>query len=631
MKIISFITVLFFLIANFVLPQNNTLYVPTNFQKAYKNGTRSYDGKPGPNYWQNKSKYKIKAELEPKTRKLSGEESITYFNNSPDTLKQIILRLFPDIYRKGNARDFEGDPDVITNGVEIEKLSVSGNEIKMKGEKHSPKRAVTNLFIPLEKYLPPKSQIELKVKWNYIIPDKAQIRTGAYDSTSFFVGYWYPQVAVYDDIDGWDTENYTGHTETYNDFSDYEVEILVPKGFLLWSTGVLQNPEEVYSQNIFEKYKKAFQSDEVLGVVEKKDYEKGIVTADKEKLTYKVIAENVTDFAFAASDHYLWDASSLVVDKVTGRRAFISSAYNISTNDFSTVAEVARKSIESFSTELPGIPYPYPVMTVFNGRGGMDFPMMCNNSAVRELNGTVHLTSHEIFHTYFPFYMGTNERKHAWIDEGFATMIPFDFQAENAPGYDPRSRNAQSYAEFAGLDTDIPPMVPSHQLKGASYRTASYRRPGAAFEFLRNFLGDEVFIKALHEFMYRWSGKHPAPYDFFFTFNEVTGEDLSWYWKPWFFETNYPDLSIENLKQENGNYECIVKNIGGMPVPVILKTYNDDGTSETVFNQSARIWKEGLKETTISFVSNKKIARVELGTTQIPDTDKTNNQLIIEK
>lgn len=631
MKTISFITILFILIANVVFTQNNTLYVPLNFQQAYKKGTRLYDGKPGPNYWQNKSKYKIRAELEPKTRKLSGVESITYYNNSPDTLKQIILRLFPDIYRKGNARDFEGDPDVITNGVEIEKLSVSGNEVNMKSGMLSPKREVTNLFIPLEKHLPPKAEIELKVDWNYIIPDKAQIRTGAYDSTSFFVAYWYPQVAVYEDIDGWDTENYTGHTETYNDFGDYEVEISVPKGFLLWSTGVLQNPEEVYSKNIFEKYKKALQSEEVMGVVEKKDYEKGIVTADKEKLKYKITAENVTDFAFATSDHYLWDASSLVVDKVTGRRAFISAAYNISTNDFSTVVEVARKSIESFSTHLPGIPYPYPVMTVFNGRGGMEFPMMCNDSAIPELPGTVHLTSHEIFHTYFPFYMGINERKYAWMDEGFATMIPFDFQTENAPGYDPRSRNAQSYSEYAGLDTDIPPMVPSHQLRGASYRTASYRRPGAAFEFLRNFLGDEVFIKALHEFMYRWNGKHPTPYDLFFTFNQTAGEDLSWYWKPWFFETKYPDLSIENLKQENGKYECIVKNIGGMPVPVILKAYYEDGTNEIVFNQSAKIWKDVLKETTISFESNKIVTKVELGTTQIPDTDNSNNKLTIEQ
>jgi hypothetical protein len=618
-----FLLSIFLLFVSTALPQTNLL--PLNFKNAYKNGTRSLDGMPGKNYWQNKSDYKIKAKLDPKSRSLTGSEEIVYFNESPDTLKQIVLRIYQDIYRKGNARDFSMNAAAVNDGTEIKKVVVNGTELKLSGDKYSPIRDVTNLFLPLEKFLAPKEKINLELEWSIIIPNKSQVRMGAYDSTSFFVAYWYPQVAVYDDIDGWDMLNYTGQTEMYNDFNNYEVEISVPKGFLLWSTGVLQNPEEVFSQNILEKFNNANQSDSIINIIENKDYENGTVTSDKENLTYKIKADYVPDFAFATSDHYLWDASSLVVDKSTGRRAFISAAYNKSTKDFATVADVARKSIESFSTHMPGVPYPYPCMTVFNGEGGMEFPMMCNDSAVPELWGTVHLTSHEISHTYFPFYMGINERKYAWMDEGWATMLPFDFQTENAPGYDPRSRNAQSYSDFAGDDTDLPMMVPSHQLRGASYRTASYRRPGAAYDFLRQMLGDQKFKSALHEYMKRWNGKHPVPYDFFFTFNNVLGEDLSWYWKPWFFENKYPDLSIDDLKLESGMIKLKIKNIGGIPLPVILKAYYQDGTNENVFNKNADVWKNSADVINVNFAPSKKVIKVELGTNQIPDADNSGN------
>jgi hypothetical protein len=605
--------------------QNVTLHIPTNFQNSFKKGIRSFDGKPGINYWQNKANYKIKARLEPKTRTLSGEETVTYFNNSPDTLKQIVLRLYQDICKKGGARDFSLDPLDISNGTQIKKLLVEGNELEINEDKNSSNITGTNLFIPLKKQLVPKAKIEISLEWSFVIPSKAPVRMGTYDSSSFFIAYWYPQVAVYDDIDGWDVLDYTGQTEMYNDFNNYEVEISVPRGFLLWSTGVLQNPEEVFSKNILAKYNSVLQSEKIINVVDSVDLASGNTTSENEMLVYKIKAENVPDFVFSTSDHYLWDASTLVVDKKTGRKSFISAVYNKNNKYFSNVAEVAAKSIENFSTHMPAVPYPYPVMTVFNGQGGMEFPMMCNNSAVPDLRGTVHLTSHEICHTYFPFYMGTNERKYAWMDEGWAIMLPFDFQTENAPGYDPRSRNSQSYSDFAGKDTDVPLIIPSYNLKSPSYRTASYRRPGVAYEFLRQFLGDEIFLKALHEYVNRWNGKHPVPYDFFFTFDNVIGENLDWFWKPWFFENKYPDLSIENTKQENGSVKCGIKNIGGLPLPIILKAYFEDGSSEIIFEKNASVWKTLNDTVEVNISQNKKIVKLELGSTQIPDVDNSNN------
>ena len=606
------------------LAQKSSLPIPLNIQRAIDKGTRALDGRPGPNYWQNSSDYKIKAELESKTRMITGDETIIYYNNSPDTLKQLVVKLLPDLYRKGNSRDFEISPNDLTDGVQSRGIFVNGEEVKTEGSKNSVRREGTNLFIPLQKPISPKSKTELKFVWSFTLPKESNVRMGTYDSTSFFVAYWFPQVAVYDDIDGWDVVNYTGQTETYNDFSNYEVEITVPKNFIVWGTGLLQNPEEVLAKEIFERYKNAYSSDAVMKIVEQNDFQKGVVTSDKEKLTYKFKADYVPDFVFATSDHYLWDGSSLIVDKKTGRRTFIDAAYKKESKDFYTVADVARKAIESFSTHIPGIPFPYLKMTVFNGDGGMEFPMMVNNTSQPELQGTVHLTSHEISHTYFPFFMGINERKYAWMDEGWATMLPFDFQTTNAPGYDPRTRNAKSFSEFAGNEQDIPPIVLSYDLRGASYRTASYRRSGAAYEFLRQMLGDDLFKKCLHEYMNRWNGKHPIPYDFFFTFSKAAGQNLDWYFRPWFFENKYPDLFLVAKIDDNGVTVNIV-NKGGLPLPIKIKFYYADGTDEFVYEKNADQWSKGIFAITEFIQSKKKITKIEDGTSQIPDVNLTDN------
>ncbi len=610
---------------NFLInAQSGSYQIPLNIKKAIDKGTRTVDGKPGSNYWQNTAEYNIKAELEPATRTINGKEVITYYNNSPDTLKQLVVKILMDIYRKSTPHDFEISPGDLTDGVILSEIFFNNEEIKIDGSQNSVRREGTNLFIPVQKGITPKTKVELKFEWSFVIPKETKIRMGAYDETTFFVAYWFPQVAVYDDIDGWDTLNYTGQVETYNDFSNYTVEISVPKNFLVWGTGLLQNPEEVYAENILERLKEAQSSNTIKNIVEAKDYQKGLVTANKEKVVYKFKAENVLDFAFATSDHYLWDGSSLIVDKSTGRRTFIDAAYNKSSKDFYDVALIARNVIEYFSTQIPGYPFPYPKMTVFNGQGGMEFPMMVNNSSVEEYPGTIHLTSHEICHTYFPFYMGINERKYAWMDEGWATMLPFDFETSHAPGYDPRTLNARDYSLLAGTEQDIPPIVLSYELRGPSYRTASYRRPGLAYGFLREFLGDELFLKCLHEYIKDWNGKHPVPLDFFNTFSETAEQNLNWYFKPWYFETKYPDLSLSAMLV-NGEVKIEVLNKGGMPLPVKIKFYYEDGTKEVVYQKNADEWKDGKTsiQTTINIL--KKVKKVELGTTQIPDVNLNDN------
>jgi len=607
------------------IAQNSFLPVPLNIGKAIEKGTRTIDGKPGPNYWQNSSNYIIKAELDPITRKITGQEHITYTNNSPDSLNQIVIRLYQDIFRKGNMRDFEVNPEDVDNGVDIQKIIINNSEVV-----NIPKHTGTNLILPLTVPVAPKSKIELKFNWSFILSKYSNIRMGTYDSSTFFIGYWFPQVAVYDDIDGWDMQNYTGQTEMYNDFNNFNIELTVPKGFIIWSTGVLQNPDEVLSAETAEKYKKAYTAYDVVKIITESDYKKGLVTKDSNKLHYKIIAANVPDFAFATSDHYLWDGISAIVDKKYFRKTFIDAAYNKKSKDFYNVAIIARNAIESFSTHMPGVPFPYPELTVFNGSGGMEFPMIVNDGSDTVLQGTVHVTSHEICHTYFPFYMGINERKYAWMDEGWATMLPFDFQSSEAPGYDPRSRNASGLNDAAGRETDIPPIVLSYDLRNPSYRTASYRRPGAAYDFLRGMLGDDLFKSCLADFMSKWNGKHPLPYDFFFSFDKTAEQNLDWFFKPWFFEMKYPDLSLELITVNETNVMVKVVNKGGLPLPVKIKVYYSDGKQEEVYNASAKIWEKGDNYLDINLDVKKKITKIELGSTQIPDVNLKDNIIIIK-
>lgn len=606
----------------------STLYMPLNLKKAYENGTRSFSGKPGPDYWINHSDYQIEARLDPPTRKLSGREIITYFNNSPDSLKQIVIRLYQDFFQKGNARNWPIDPVDIHDGVEIELLEVDGNKIDLEAEEAQFSRSGTNLILNLTNPLAPQSNIILKINWNFIISSSVNLRMGTYDSTSFFIGLWYPQIAVYDDIDGWDRYSYQGIQEFYNDHSNFDVKITMPAGFMVWATGILQNPSELFSEFYLQRYNEAQHSDTVIRIITAEDLQKGEILTNADSATWHFKAANVPDFAFGTSDHYLWDASSLVIDEKNDRRVFIAAAYKEESEDFYEVSRIARQSIHYFSTKLPGIPFPYPEMTVFNGRGGMEFPMMCNDGSASRRSSTVHLTSHEIFHTYFPFFMGTNERKYAWMDEGWATALPFELQHMLEPSYDPITRNSKSYSRTAGHELEIPPMIPSIVVGGntfrPSYRTAAYNRPGAAYWILKDVLGDSLFTTALREFINRWHYKHPVPYDFFFTFNEIAGENLDWFWKPWFFESGYPDLGIKDVFEQKDGYHVIIERIGSIPVPVkITITYIDD-SSETIY-RTAKVWQNKNRGLTIKTGSDKEIKSIELGDSQIPDVNSDNN------
>ena len=605
--------------------QDSSLYIPRNIKKAYENGTRSYTGAPGKNYWENFAIYNINVELEPQTRVVSGEETIKYKNNSPDSLKMIVFRLYQDIFKKGEARDRDVDASDLTDGVNLKRLVINGDTINLDTKDRTVFRRNTNLYIKLSKAILPNSETNIEAEWSFVMPLKTHMRMGMIDSTSFYVGYWYPQVSVYDDVDGWDYHTYSGQQEFYNNFGNFDVKITVPKNYVVWATGIQQNPGDVFTEKYQNLLTKAKTSDSVVHIITQDDLEKGNITKENEKNTWHFKAEDVTDFAFATSNHFLWDAGSVVVDSKTGRRTLVSAAYRKQAEDFPEVAGIAMKSIKYFSTQIPGVPFPYPKLTVVNGApgGGMEYPMMVNDYSAPSNRRTVGVTSHEIAHTYFPFYMGTNEQKYAFMDEGWAETLPVEIQHKLGK-YDPTEMIATVYSRFAGNESDMPMMVPSTLLNGFSYVVSAYYRPASAYLTLKDMLGKKLFLKALHQYIDEWHGKHPIPYDFFYTFNKVTGQNLDWFWKPWFFEFGAPDVAIKNVTEENGKINIEVEKVGKIPIPVAAKIYYKDGSVDSTYN-SAMIWKDGNKTYSIEFNSDKPFNKVEIGNKDIPDVNKKNN------
>ena len=625
MKRLIIITI--FVLPSFIIAQNYVL--PLNIKSAYDKGTRSYDGKPGENYWQNSADYKIKISFDPYEKFIEGSETIRYYNNSPDTLDELVIRLYQNFYKSNSARNFLISSQSITNGVELERILINNTSIIL-DDYSTLTFTNTNLIIKLNEKIKPNSSVDLAIDWKFRIPGGSPIRMGIYDSTTFFIAYWYPQVAVYDDIDGWDKIDFYGEQEMYNDFNNYNVKIEVPDKFVVWSTGVLQNAKEVLSESTFKKFEMAHASDTVINIITNDDYiSANNFLSGRKTNVWHFKADDVTDFAFGISDHYLWDVVSLVPDKNSDSRAFISAAYNPVSKDFYDVAQIAKDALQYFSTDLPGIPFPYPSFTVFNGGGGMEFPMIINDESNTTLAGTVGLTSHEAAHTYFPFYMGINEKKYAWMDEGLAVMLPIKFQSR-VEGNDPLGRNVKSYAAFAGEEMDMPPIIPSNLLRGPSYRVASYQRPGIAYHYLQDFLGRDIFREALQEYIHRWNGKHPIPYDFFNSFNNYLEKDLSWYWKPWFFEKGYPDLGIKSYILKNNSLEVEIEKKGNIPVPIKISLVIDGLIVKEVY-RTAEVWKSGNQTFKIRIDVLGEFDQIVLGDVKIPDVNKQDNELVIKR
>lgn len=629
MKKVKFVSiVLLFVAMNSYSIAQERIVIPKSVTMAYDKLTRQTDGRPGKMYWQNRAVYDIRVNVDVKNKIISGHETISYLNNSPDSLSKIVVRLYQDIFKKGANRNsiVNVNPSDINEGVRINDLRVTGESVNPANSSRI-NRSGTIMTVKLTKKLAPGEKAELEIGWEFDFPVNTLIRMGTIDSSSLFVGQWYPQIAVYDDVYGWDTRSYNGMAEFYNDFSDFSVEISVPEGFMVWATGELLNMSEVLHPHYCDLYNKAIQSEKVTNVITEKDLEKGEITTEKNTWKYK--AENVTDFAFGLSDHYLWDVCSVEVDKKNKRRTIVGVAYNAKSPNFNKVAEIARESVRSLSLDSPGVPYPFPYITVYNGDFGMEYPMITNVGAETDFGMTVYANSHEIAHAYFPFYVGTNETKNGWIDEGLTVLLPEKMQNDLEPTLDIKVHNTKSFSAYSGMEDEPALITPTFYLDPKVYFYLNYAKTEQALRMLELELGSETFRKCLLQFMDRWKYKHPTPYDYFNTFNDVSGRDLDWFWLAWYYrQGGIPDLSIKSAKIKNDRINIIIENKGTLPMPVIISLYDNDKLITTIF-RPAILWKE-RNEILIPVKYSGKVTRIILGNNLIADSDNRDNLLDLD-
>jgi len=605
-------------------PGGGGLYMPRGVAQAYRKGTRSPDGRPGRNYWQNHARYRIAVTALPPDRTVRGSEDIVYSNNSPDTIQNPVIKLLLNIHKPGAPRGGGAHEAYLTSGVHIDSLAVNGQATPWPGDADTFTWQRLRLPVPLL----PHDSVRLSFKWHYDV-SKESGREGMIDSTTWFLAYFYPRVAVYDDYNGWDTMNFTDVQEFYSDFNDYDVSITVPGNYVVWGTGTLLNPSEVLQPTHLERFTRSLTADQTINIASRAEMATKSVTRRAPTNTWRFHAVNIPDMTFNLSDHYVWDAASVVVDNSTNRRASVQAAYNDTAADFRHMVRFGQHALDWLSHNWPGVPYPYEKTTIVEGFAGMEYPMMVNDESYADTVFSRFVAEHEIAHSWFPFYMGINESRYAFMDEGMATFL------ENLIGTADlgKERASEAFQQFrvsrwAGDPSplvDLPIITPADGLSAPAYGDNAYGKAALGYLALKDMLGDEAFRKALLAYIDRWHGKHPIPWDFFNTFNDVTGQNLNWFWNAWYFANGYIDLAISAVAPAGNGYSVTIDNVGAMPAPVDLQVTFGDGTS-AVFHQTSAIWAPNLRRATVVIPTSKPLQSLVLNGGIWMDADSTNNR-----
>lgn len=595
------------------------LPVPRNIQTTFDKETRSHNGAPGSKYWQNKADYDIRIAFDPNTQKVSGMVTVTYFNQSPDTLRELLFKIYPNLYREGSMRMVSLDSSDVNGGMNISQMFV--NETIVPVEKREMDGTNMPVGIPA---LAPGGSVLCRISFDYTLNSGSHFRTGKIDDGAYFLAYFFPRIAVYDDIDGWNRNPYLGTQEFYNDFCNFRLAVTVPKDYLVWATGDLLNCTEVLAPKYCYRLAKAEKEDAIVYIVDSTDLKAGNITIAAQSNTFQFRAADVTDIAVAISNHYLWQSCSVVVDSSTMRRTRVDAVFNPAHKDYFEVADFARKTVEAMSFRFPKWPFPYAHETIFDGLDQMEYPMMVNDNPVEDRAECIELTDHEIFHTMFPFYMGTNETKYGWMDEGWATigewLISPMIDSTIVDDY-----GVARYENHAGTETDLPIVAPTTLQNGMTMFTNSYPEPAMGYLFAWDILGDEKFFKGLHHYIEQWHGKHPMPLDFFNCMNTGSGVDLNWFWRRWFYEDGIPDLAVTEIKEKKNKKTIVVTAVGNKPVPIdITVTFSDNSTQQ--IHRSAAVWEKGNKQVAVEFSSPKTVQKVSLGSTWVPDSNKKDNE-----
>ncbi len=609
--------------------------VPPGFRDAVAAGTRTMAGTPGARYWQQRVSYEIEAELDPKGARLNGQETVSYVNNSPDTLSGLVLHLYQNLFKAGEART---DHAPITDGMVLEKVSVDGRTARSghAAGPGSPSYQVqgTLMGLRLPRPLAPGGTARLDIAWHFTVPPAGAPRMGHVGSTLFLLAQWYPQVAVYDDVHGWDTSQYLGTGEFYLEYGDFDVSVTLPEGFLVAGTGELQNADEVLTPAVRQRVALAARVDTVVHVVGRDDMGAGSATtqAPGGELTWRFHAADVRDFAFAASNRYLWDATHVAEPDTLGgtTQVAVNAFYRPEATTWKKAALYTQHTI-AYQAPRYGS-YAYPQITSAEGpEGGMEYPMIVFVSAYDDAQMLDDVIIHEVDHQWYPMMAGSDEHDYAWQDEGLNTYIENVAMQHFYPADSAFADEMEGYLRIAGTETEKP-MMREADLFGpyVAYGVGAYFKPGLALRALGTIITPDTLQAALWAYTRRWRFKHPQPLDFFNTVSALAHRDLSWFFYPWWYTTGTLDQAVTGLDQTAaaGGGETVtvtVEDLGDLPMPVLLGLTLQDGSMQRVKIPATK-WLPDIRVLRETVHTTAPVMKVTIDPDGIlPDVDRTNN------
>jgi hypothetical protein len=605
------------------------------------NEFRSAGGEPGPRYWQNRADYRIQCTLDTAHHRVTGTVEITYTNNSPDNLKFLWLQLDQNIYRqqsRGSATTTQ------TGGRWANASFTEGNVVKSisaeeGGKKYTPQSTITDTRMQVWLQQPVKSgggKTKLTIDYEFIVPEYGTDRMGRLRTRNgiiYEVAQWFPRLAVYDDIQGWNTLPYIGAGEFYLEYGDVEFSVTAPANLVVVGSGELLNEKEVLTAAQQARLATARGSDKTVMLRTAAEITDPKARLQVPSLTWRFRMQNTRDVAWAASRAFVWDAAR--INLPSGKKALAMSAYpveSITKDGWQRSTEMVKGSIEHYSSRW--YEYPYPVaINVAGVVGGMEYPgiVFCSyRSSGEDLWG---VTDHEFGHTWFPMIVGSNERKYAWMDEGFNTFINQGSTREFNKGEfkDAAFFPADQVVAMAFNEKMDPLWATPDVVQQANLGVAAYLKPAMMLEALREVvLGPERFDRAFREYINRWAFRHPTPWDFFRTMENVAGEDLSWFWRGWVFSNARLDLSVSHVSYTDNQPEkgaaITVDNLQEMVMPVTVLVKEANGKEQRV-NLPVEVWQRGARWI-FNVPTTSRITEVVLDPDRkLPDVNRANNSL----
>jgi hypothetical protein len=630
-------------------PDPRQIFAPLTFPMP-PGTTRSSGGLPGPGYWQNRSDYSIKAAIDPATHTLSATETITYTNNSPDPLDVLWIQLDQNIYRPDSRASFMPQyrprkADQSTPGYQIESITVlDGQTSYVPGKITSDTRLQLRLKSPL---IPKGGLLKIRIAYHYTVPGAWGGRTAVTATKNgdiYEIAQWFPRMAVYDDLRGWDTAPYLG-SEFYLDYGDIDYAVTVPWNYIVAGSGSLQNPKDVLTQTEIDRLQKAAASDATVMIRTPEEVTDPATRPAKNGVkTWQFHMSHTRDVAFTASPAFVWDAARINLPQ--GAHALAMSVYPVEgagPQKWNRSTEYVKFAIEHFSKRW--FTYPWPVMVNLGGHGaGMEYPGIVFDDMRDAGKDLFWITTHEVGHSWFPMIVGSDERRDAWMDEGFNTFIDvYASDAFNKGEYAPK--RDPEYAEQGGnpvddilpvlADAQAPIIMTPADVISEKYRhPISYFKPALGLVLLREqILGADRFDAAFRRYIAAWAFKHPSPSDFFRLMESQAGEDLSWFWRGWFFANEKLDLAVKSAgyvdAQKKTGLHLEIAALDPLVLPATIEIAFADGTKQRVtlpveaFYQSATA--------AFDLPTTKPVAQVAVDPDHVlPDADRSNNMAAVK-